>query len=130
MLPASLTPSYCPIITLQMKNSISWTSNYKAVVCSAQWKINTVKLWNSECYLHDFGVDLVELRAAATLATHFLVLSVLLAQRIKELHDLWLRKELIVHGRPSCSSPTTTSTSSALGAIKPPLLQLRQQLMT
>lgn len=75
-------------------------------------------------------MDLVKLRAAATLATHFLVLGVLLAQGVEELHDLWLRKELIVHGRPSRSAPTATSTSSALRAIKPSLLQLRQQLVT
>lgn len=80
-------------------------------------------------------MDLVELRAAAALATHFLVLGVLLAQRVEQLHDLRLSQELVVHrgpGRSSSSASTAaaTTTAATLGAVKPPLLQLRQQLVT
>lgn len=78
---------------------------------------------NSEPYLHDLGVNLVELRAPAALATHFLVLGVLLAQRVEQLHDLRLSQELVVHRRPGRSA-TPAAAPSALGAIKPPLLQL------
>lgn len=90
-----------------------------------------VEGWNSKPHLHDLGVDLVELWAAAALATHFLVLGVLLTQRVEQLHDLRLSQELVIHWRPGhSSSAAAAASSSALGAIKPPLLQLRQQLMT
>lgn len=74
----------------------------------------------SELYLHDLGLDFLQLGALASLPTNLLVLGVLLPQRVQKLHHLRLSEQLIVHGRPG----RTATTSSPLGAIKTPLLEL------
>lgn len=78
----------------------------------------------SDLYLHDLGLDFLQLGALASLPTDLLVFGVLLPQRVQKLHHLRLSQQLIVHGRPG------RTTTSPLRAIKTPLLELWEQLMS
>ena len=52
------------------------------------------------CYLHDFGVDLVQLGALVSLPAELLVSGVLLPERVQQLHHLRLSQQLLVHRTP------------------------------
>lgn len=55
----------------------------------------------SNFYLHDLGVDLVQLGAFVALPAQLLVPGVLLSQRVQQLHDLRLSQQLLLHWTPS-----------------------------
>ncbi|TNN73626.1 hypothetical protein EYF80_016221 [Liparis tanakae] len=51
-------------------------------------------------YLHDLGVDLVQLGALVPLPAELLVPGVLLPERVQQLHHLRLGQQLLLHGTP------------------------------
>lgn len=51
-------------------------------------------------YLHDLGVDLVQLGAFVPLPAELLVPGVLLPERVQQLHHLRLSQQLLLHGTP------------------------------
>lgn len=70
------------------------------------------------CYLHDLGVDLVQLGALVSLPADLLVSGVLLPERVQQLHHLRLSQQLLLHGTPGWPWRSEVSEGSGREALR------------